>query len=70
MSRKFLSGKGADEAPNLIEIKNIDTVCDHCFAQADKVYYNTSKKTLLIICANGHESNIEGNWSQVLGLRE
>jgi hypothetical protein len=68
VSREFISRKGADEAPNLIEIKNMDTGCDHCFAPADKVYYNITRKTLLVICASGHESNIEGNWSQILGL--
>lgn len=68
MPREFLGGKGADEAPDLIEIDNLDTGCDHCFAPASKVYYNNTKKTLLVICANGHESNVEGNWSQILGL--
>lgn len=68
MAKEFLSGKGAKKAPALIEIENLDTGCDHCFAPADKVYYNIDKKTLLVICGAGHESNIEGNWSQILGL--
>ena len=68
MARKFIRGKGADEAPDLIEIENLDTGCDHCFAPADKVYYNVTKKTLIVICINGHESNLEGNWAQILGL--
>lgn len=68
MPRDFLGGEGAEKAPDLIEIKNLDTGCSYCFAPADKVYYNKSKKTLLVICDNGHESNIEGNWEQLLGL--
>jgi len=63
-----MGGKGADKALDLIEINNLDTGCDHCFAPANKVYYNVNKKTLLVICASGHESNIEGNWEQLLGL--
>lgn len=70
MPREFLGGKGANKAPDLIEIKNLDTRCDYCFAPADKVYYNGSKKTLLVICTAGHESNIEGNWEQLLGLEK
>lgn len=68
MVRDFLGGKGANKAPNLIEIKILDTVCDHCFAPADKVYYNVDKKILLVICIKGHESSREGNWEQLLGL--
>lgn len=68
MRKEFVGGKGASKAPDLIEIKNLDTLCDNCFAPADKVYYNVSKKTLLVICSNGHETNVEGNWSQILGL--
>ncbi len=68
MAKKFLGREGANEAPDLIEIKNLDTGCDHCFAPATEVYYNTNKKTLLVVCSNGHHSNIEGNWSQILGL--
>ena len=67
MRREFL-GAGAADAPDLVEINNVDTRCDYCFAPADKVYYNINKKTLLVICIKGHESNIEGNWSQILGL--
>lgn len=63
-----MGGKGADKAPTLIEIKNLDTNCDDCFAPAIEVYYNTIKKTLLVVCSKGHRSNIEGNWSQILGL--
>lgn len=70
MPKEFISGLGANKAPNLIELENIDTGCDYCFAPADKVYYNINKKTLLVICSNGHESNIEGNWAQLLGLGE
>lgn len=68
MAREFIDGKGADPAPSLIEIENLDTRCDHCFAPADKVYYNINKKTLLVKCGNGHESNVEGEWSRILGL--
>lgn len=68
MPREFIKGKGASKAPDLVEIQNVDTGCEYCFAPADKVYYNNSKRTLLVICTNGHESNIEGNWSQILGL--
>lgn len=70
MPRDFLGRKGASMAPDLIEINNLDTMCDHCFAPADKVYYNRSRKTLLVICTSGHESNIEGNWEQLLGLEK
>lgn len=63
-----MGGKGADKAPDLVEIENLDTGCDHCFAPANKVYYNVNKKTLLVICMNGHESNVEGEWSRILGL--
>jgi hypothetical protein len=68
--RDFIGGKGAQKAPDLIEIKNLDTNCDHCFAPAEKVYYNVNKKTLLVVCANNHESNIQGNWEQLLGLEK
>lgn len=68
MPREFIKGKGVGKTPTLIEIENVDTGCEHCFAPADKVYYNKDKRTLLVICTNGHESNIEGNWSQILGL--
>lgn len=70
MPREFLRGKGADKAPDLIEINNLDTGCNQCFALADKVYYNKSNKTLLVICTKGHESRVEGNWEQVLGLEK
>lgn len=68
MPREFLGGLGADKAPSLIKINNLDTMCERCFAQAVEVYYNINRKTLLVKCAEGHESQIEGNWSQILGL--
>lgn len=68
MPREFMGRKGANKAPDLIEIKNLDTSCENCFAPATEVYYNTSKKTLLVVCPAGHRSNIEGNWTQILGL--
>lgn len=68
MPREFLGGEGASQAPELIEIHNLDTNCDHCFATADKVYYNVNKKTLLVVCTNNHQSVVEGNWERLLGL--
>ncbi len=68
MPKDFFTGKGVDKTPALVEIKNLDTICDNCFAQVGEVYYNVTKKTLLVICINGHELNREGNWSQILGL--
>lgn len=67
MARKFLGGrKGAEQsAPALIEV-NVDTVCDNCFAPAKKVYYNGKSKTLLVVCAEGHDSTINGDWSWIV----
>lgn len=70
MPKEFIKGKGVPAAPALIKIDNLDTMCNNCFAPADEVYYNTVKKTLLVVCVNGHESNIEGNWAQILGIGE
>lgn len=70
MPKEFIKGKGADQAPTIVKISNLDTMCEQCFAPADEVYYNTTKKTLLVICVNGHESSIEGNWTQILGIGE
>jgi len=68
--KEFMKGRGVDETSHLIKISNLDTMCNHCFAPADEVYYNTIKKTLLVVCVNGHQSNIEGNWVQILGIGE
>ena len=57
-------------------IRNIaDLSCLACPEKFRKLgtfyeYYNGSKKTLLVICTEGHESNIEGNWEQLLGLEK
>lgn len=68
MPRDFIDGKGASRAPDLIEINNLDTRCDNCFAPADKVYYNKDRKTLLVVCSAGHEFEIPGDWEGILGL--
>lgn len=65
MPRDFINGKGVDKAPDLIEIENMSVGCDYCYSQADKVYYNTDSKKIMVICENGHVSNIEGNWEHI-----
>jgi len=59
---EFIKRKGAaNPAPDLIEME-LDSACEKCFAPADKVYYNKVNKTLIVICPNGHESILTGNW--------
>lgn len=60
----FIRGKDAPKkASALIEINGLDTQCEKCFAPADKVYYNSVDKTLIVNCVNEHETILQGNWS-------
>lgn len=67
MPREFIGGSGAEEsAPSgLVEV-DIDTNCDQCFAPASKVYYNSNKKTLLVVCINDHKLTVQGNWGWIV----
>lgn len=69
MAREFIGGKGADSAaPDLVEVA-VDTQCEECFAPATKVYYNRESKTLIVTCAESHESELAGNWEWVVNGR-